>query len=102
MSVMTSDSHPWWVLGDETLEVAGCSPATVRQQPRFRLERGFSSALEPEDDRPAAACRGAGPGSFAAAKLGSDLGRFWDADGALSRRTDRTWQHEAPALPGLR
>ena len=35
MSVMTSVSHPSWVLGDETLDVAGCSPATVRQQ-RYR------------------------------------------------------------------
>src|SRR5262245_12208378 len=39
MSVMTSVSHPSWVLGDETLEVAGCSPATVRQQPSWRADR---------------------------------------------------------------
>jgi hypothetical protein len=41
---MTSVSHPLWVLGDETLEVAGCSPATVRLQ-RFRLCSANSTGL---------------------------------------------------------
>jgi len=80
---MTSDSHPWWVLGDETLEVAGCSPATVRQQPRFPLRRGCSSALEPQDDRPAAACRGAVPGVPLPRRYRPRPCPIWDAAGAL-------------------